>query len=140
MGNFAHWDKSLHFIQKFTRSKSHISRNSRFQNQIFSEIYIFKLTFFSKKFQFKHFSRKSGNQKSSKIQRKIIKKNTGIKIIKKFRKQKSSKIRKTKIIKNPGKNHKKIRKTKIAFQKLIYLKKSRFQSLIFYIISNVKIM
>ena len=47
------------YFKKFTFSKSHISKNSRFQNHIFHKNHMFRITYF-KKFTFSksHFSQK----------------------------------------------------------------------------------
>ena len=44
----AQWGKNPLLIQKFTCSKSHISRNWRFQNRIFHKNHIFKIALFNK--------------------------------------------------------------------------------------------
>ena len=46
----SHLSKNQHYIQKFTSSKSHNSRNSHFQNRILSKIHIFNIPFFNSHF------------------------------------------------------------------------------------------
>ena len=52
--------KNAHFIRKFTFWKSHFWQNSQFQNLIFHQIHIFKVSFFTKfTFSKSHFSQNS---------------------------------------------------------------------------------